>query len=105
MESGIGAAPLDFLKLGDLVLQGGAGVLPAAWIEAMTAPSGPNPEYGYLWWRMARADGPDDVYAQGIFGQVLFVSRRSQAVILRTGDGEGGQDWPKLLRIVADALP
>ncbi len=105
MESGIGAAPLDFIKLGNLMLQDGANVLPAAWIAAVTAPAEPNPEYGFLWWRMPRPDGPADVYAQGIFGQVLFVSRRHDAVILRTGSGEGGQDWPKLARAIADALP
>ncbi len=111
MESGIDAAPVDYLKLGGLVLRGGVradGVrlLPAAWIDAMTAPAGTEfLNYGYLWWRMARPDGPADVYAAGIFGQVLFVSRHRDTVILRTGNGEGGVDWPRTVRTIADALP
>ena len=108
MESGIQAAPIDFLKLGDLVLRDGATadgrrLLPAAWIDAMTAPG--VADYGYLWWRLARLDGPADVYAEGIFGQVLFVSRHSDTVILRTGTGGGGVDWPRTIRAIADALP
>ncbi len=117
MESGINARPIDFLKLGALVLrdgvtQTGARLLPASWIAQATAPTphvagfpyGDDEFYGLLWWGFTRTAGPPDVFADGIFGQVLYVSRATGIVALRTGDGEAGVDWPRVLRALTDAL-
>jgi CubicO group peptidase (beta-lactamase class C family) len=118
MESGINARPIDFLKIGQLVLRGGVTergerLLPESWIEQATAPTphvtgwtyGDNMFYGLLWWGLAGAKKPPDVFADGIFGQVMLVSRANSVVVLRTGSGEGGvTSWPRLLRTLANAL-
>jgi CubicO group peptidase (beta-lactamase class C family) len=118
MESGINACPIDFLKIGQLVLRGGVSeggvrLLPESWIEQATAPT-PHVTgwpyqgdmfYGLLWWGFTRAKGPPDVFADGIFGQVMLISRANNIVVLRTGTGEGGvESWPRLLGALANAL-
>ena len=44
----------DQVRLGQLILQGGAWngqqLLPESWVEQMLTPCAINPEYGYLWW-------------------------------------------------------
>jgi CubicO group peptidase (beta-lactamase class C family) len=118
MESGINARPIDFLKLGQLVLrhgmaEDGTRVLPADWVAEMTAPTPRRPGwsdgkdmfYGLLWWGLTRRDGPADPFAQGIFGQILLISPANDMVVLRVGRGEGGvASWPRLLRTLADAV-
>jgi CubicO group peptidase (beta-lactamase class C family) len=118
MESGINARPIDFLKIGQLVLRGGVTergerLLPESWIKQATAPTshvagwtyGDDMFYGLLWWGFSRAEGTPDVFADGIFGQVMLVSRANNVVVLRTGNGEGGvASWPRLLRALANAL-
>jgi CubicO group peptidase (beta-lactamase class C family) len=118
MESGINARPIDFLKLGQLVLRGGVTesgerLLRTDWIEAIATATprlpgwsdGDDMSYGLFWWGLARAGGPPDVLARGSFGQVLLVSRVNGGVVLRTGDAEGGiASWPRLLRDLADAI-
>jgi CubicO group peptidase (beta-lactamase class C family) len=118
MESGINARPIDFLKIGQLVLRGGIAengnrLLPESWVEQSTRPTphvagwtyGDDMFYGLLWWGFIRANGPRDVFADGIFGQVMLVSRANGVVVLRTGNGEGGiASWPRLLRALANAL-
>jgi CubicO group peptidase (beta-lactamase class C family) len=118
MSSGINARPIDFLKIGQLVLRGGIlenrqRLLPEAWIEQATTPSPRVPGwedaddmfYGLQWWGFTRANGPCDVFADGIFGQILLISPINGIVVLRTGHGEGGvQSWPRLLLALANAL-
>lgn len=111
MESGINATPLDYVKLGLLVLRGGVTergerLLPASWIDASTEATPirpgwtkpPGMAYGLLWWLYPRQGAPNDAFADGIFGQVLYVSRATGIVILRTGTSEVGVDWPALIR-------
>jgi CubicO group peptidase (beta-lactamase class C family) len=118
MESGINARPIDFLKLGQLVLrhgvaENGARVLPADWVAEMTAPTPHRPGwsdgedmfYGLLWWGLTRRDGPADPFANGILGQVLLISPANDMVVLRMGrSNEGVASWPRLLRTLADAV-
>jgi CubicO group peptidase (beta-lactamase class C family) len=118
MESGINARPIDFLKIGQLVLRDGVAesgerVLPRSWITQVTTPTphvagwprGDDMFYGLLWWGFLRPTGPQDVFAEGIFGQVMLISRADDIVVLRTGNGEGGvASWPRLLRAIADGL-
>jgi CubicO group peptidase (beta-lactamase class C family) len=118
MESGINARPIDFLKIGQLVLRGGVAehgerLLPESWIEQVTTPTphvagwlrGDDLFYGLLWWGFTTVHEPHDVFAEGIFGQVMLVSPANGIVVLRTGDGDGGvASWPRLLRALAKAL-
>jgi CubicO group peptidase (beta-lactamase class C family) len=118
MESGINARPIDFLKIGQLVLRGGVAetgerLLPESWIEQVTTPTphiagwprGNDFFYGLLWWGFTTVNAPQDVFAEGIFGQVMLVSRVNGIVVLRTGNGDGGvASWPRLLRALTNAL-
>ena len=118
MESEINARPIDFLKIGQLVLRGGVAesgerLLPESWIEQAATPTPhvagwPYEDdmfYSLLWWGLTRATGPRDVFADGIFGQVMLVSPANGIVVLRTGNGEGGvASWPRLLRALANAI-
>ena len=112
MESGIAACAEDYLRIGARVLRGGVladgtRLLPADWIaglgQAATAPEG-APGYGLLWWSFANPAGPPDIFASGLFGQVLYVSRARGMVLLRTGDRTGELDWPALLHRLSQAL-
>ncbi len=117
METGVNARPLDFARLGHLVLRDGLSergerLLPTSWIDASTAPGKllagwtkpPGLAYGLMWWLYPRAGGPADAVANGIFDQVLYVSRAFGTVILRTGTGGGGLDWLALIHRWTDAL-
>jgi CubicO group peptidase (beta-lactamase class C family) len=80
---GLRLRPRDLAKIGQLVLQrgawNGAPVVPAAWIEAATAPqiTGPDrPSYGYQFWLgRSLVDGRtvDWTMAPGLGGQRLFI--------------------------------
>lgn len=85
----------DYAKLGQLYLQDGTwnGVVllppdwvrestqrPEPWLAAGTAR--PDRGYGYHWWVPPAADG--EFFANGIWGQVVWVDRRQGVVIVRT---------------------
>lgn len=120
-ESGLDAAARDWLKLGQVVLQDGAGLLPPGWIGEMTQPASPAPAgyyagqaevarypgmfYARLWWGFPRAGGPADVFMHGLYGQVVYVSRARGVVAVRLGRDYGGvEHWPALLRDAIDRL-
>lgn len=129
MESGLNATAVDWLKLGRLLLKGGTweevgAVLPTAWLrEAMTAPwptalpgfidtdssfaGNPGLYYALLWWGFAHgSDSQPDSFAHGLYGQVLYVSRRKNLALLRTGWSDGGVPyWPGLMHDLAQAMP
>lgn len=120
-ESGLDAAARDWLKLGQVVLQGGEGLVPPGWIVEMTQPASPAPPgyyagqaevarypglfYARLWWGFPRAGAPADVFMHGLYGQVVYVSRARGVVAVRLGKDYGGvEHWPALLRDTIDRL-
>lgn len=119
MESGLNARGRDWLRLGRLVLRDGSweceAVLPVALVrEVTTIPQDPpgfrdgigraGIGYGLLWWGFL--DQPRDTFAEGALGQVLYVARSRDAVLLRTGaNSDNAPFWPALLRDLAAALP
>lgn len=49
--------------------------------------------YGFYWWGLER-DGRYDFYANGHFGQFIYISPEARLVIVRNGTGHGGlNDW------------
>lgn len=85
----------DYAKLGQLYLQNGnwqgQALLPSDWVSESTQRSEPwlaagtaQPErgYGYHWWVPPAADG--EFFANGIWGQVIWVDARRGVVIVRT---------------------
>lgn len=71
----------DYARLGQFVLEGGKGVVPANWYAEATRSHAdigrPGFGYGYQWWSY-----PQGRYgAQGIFGQSIRVDPKSRTVI------------------------
>ena len=117
-ESGLTARAIDLAKFAELYLQQGRWnsrqVIPAEWVSESTSvdsdPPGPNLwKDGFLkhqWWgRKTTAPALSDFYANGHFGQRLYVSPRHRLVLVRMGDSNRGIDWGDFLGAVADAFP
>lgn len=85
----------DYAKLGQLYLRqgrwNGVQILPPGWVAESTrrtepwlAPGStfPGRGYGYHWWVPAEADG--EYFANGIWGQAIWVDERRNVVIVKT---------------------
>ncbi len=121
--SGLALRPIDYARVGQLVLQRGVSgdrqVVPAAWIETMLATHvsvgahvGPlrDLRYGYLWW-LGTLNGEEVQFAWGWRGQFLVIVPARDLVVVLTSvlgdasinadaEAEGGMDL-----IVNDLLP
>ncbi len=122
------ATAQDWVRVGLLIKDRGAEngrrVLPASWIDAMTAPSPTNPNYGFQIWRAspyapsrsygsgaappAPAKAPfladDIVYFDGAVGQRVYISRSRDLVIVRIGDSIPDWDDSALPNIIVAGL-
>jgi CubicO group peptidase (beta-lactamase class C family) len=118
MESGVNARAIDFVKLGRLVLAGGAWdgerVVSREWLDESTRVE-PGCEleayrprrvcYRRAWWLYpADGDEPRAVAATGHLGQYLFVFPDQEVVIVRFGRKPGGVHWPTVFRSIVRAL-
>ncbi len=85
---GLSVAPRDYARMGQFILEGGHGVLPAGWSDkAFTKQAdigAPGQGYGYQWW--THDDGTYD--ARGIFGQMIHIDPKRRLVVVINGD------WP-----------
>lgn len=100
VADGLNAAAIDFAKIGMLLLTNGQWnnkqIIPKEWIResfSLTESSKTDRiglNYKYLWW-IKRENG--DYHAAGHFGQYIFVSPRSNIVIVRFGERKGGVSW------------
>ena len=123
------ARPLDWLRLGLLIKNGGsyAGeeIIPSAYLEQMIAPSALNPNYGWQIWRGAEfqevryytaeksgfgalASEPyltdDIIFFDGFGGQRVYISRKEDLVIVHLGDTDMKWDDARLPNSVIRAL-
>lgn len=122
------ATARDWLRVGLLIKDGGRvgdrQVVSGAWIDAMTAPSPTNPNFGMNIWRASphaplRSYGPavsfrvpakepfladDMVYFDGNGGQRVYVSRAKDLVIVRIGAARMDWDDSVLPNLVVKAL-
>lgn len=73
----------------------GRSVIPNDWIKESTSfensiPSNwKNTNYNYLWWVLSNGD----YFANGHFGQYIYVSPRTKTVIVRLGEESAGICW------------
>ncbi|MGY1730975.1 serine hydrolase domain-containing protein [Geodermatophilus sp. SYSU D01045] len=109
MESGFNARARDYARFGLLFArEGRAGdrqVVPAGWVAEATArdTSGdPAEHYQYWWWVDTEREGRS--YARGNKGQYVYVDPATDVVVVRLGREEGVDDWPAVLRDVADRV-
>ncbi|MFZ0015236.1 MAG: serine hydrolase [Acidimicrobiia bacterium] len=118
MEAGLNARPIDFAKLGRLILdQGkweGEQIVSAGWVEESTSLDetthnagyyshawGPfvfddgHGFYKYMWYGLLREGGPADIMAEGDHGQFIYVSPAHDVIIVRNGDefGMSSGEW------------
>jgi CubicO group peptidase (beta-lactamase class C family) len=115
MESGINARAIDFARFGRLYLKGGAWegrqLVPAAWVADSTRMD-PVPDrgayyphdfdlpsaklrYGYMWWGICRDEDECDFAAEGNLGQLIYVSPRSNLIIVKNASSYGDLTWPQ----------
>lgn len=119
----------DWLRIGRLIkdrgLYNGKRVLAASWIDQMTTPAKTNPNYGLQIWlaspylakRYYTSDksgvavnastpslDPDMIYLDGFGGQRVFISRKYDLVIVRTGEARGDWDEFELSNAVIAAI-
>ncbi len=116
VESGFVARAIDLARFGQLYLDGGLAngrqVVPADWVALSRSvpPDGvPNHfidtdgHYHNLWWGAPRISGQTQrFYANGHFGQRIFVDPDKKLVMVRLGSDSGDVDWTALLGRIAD---
>ncbi len=119
--AGLHGTAIDFARLGAMIINSKQKVIPESWIKnsvqdqvasellqknltrsAQIAEDKGAQElarhirslrYGYYWWGIER-NGRYDFYANGRFGQFIYVSPKARLVIVRHGVGHGGlNDW------------
>ena len=72
----------DYARIGQFMLEDGAGVTPTGWVQEATTkhlpvtPDDPNRGYGYFWWTSGNAYA-----AIGIFGQMIHIEPEHGVVI------------------------
>jgi CubicO group peptidase (beta-lactamase class C family) len=109
MESGVNARAVDFARFGLLFArEGRAGdrqVVPASWVAEATArdtTTDPAEHYQYWWWVDPEREGRFS--ARGNKGQFVYVDPVTDVVVVRTGREAVLEDWPAVLRDVADRV-
>ncbi len=111
---GLNMRTRDYARVGAMVAAEGAWngrqIVPADWVQAMTTPQAPGGAgYGFQWWLPADAR-KGEVFAQGIYGQYIWIDRDKDIVIAVNaadrGFEEPGVDAENIamLRAIADAL-
>jgi len=110
MESGFNARADDYARLGLLMLQGGRRgsdqIIPPGWVGRATqvdSVSSPNAAYQYFWWTNADETRPA-FWAEGRFGQFVWVSPRDSLIVVRLGTDDGDLNWPSVFARLAKRL-
>jgi CubicO group peptidase (beta-lactamase class C family) len=108
---GLCATVRDFARIGQVIAEGGRGIVPAAWIADMAengdaeawakgefAPGFPGMKMRYRGGWYVIDDGPGWLFAMGIHGQNLFVDRANGVVIAKVSS-QGTPFDPRLARL------
>jgi CubicO group peptidase (beta-lactamase class C family) len=99
MESGFNATAIDLAKVGRLFLRNGEWdgdrILGQAWVRASVEPDSAagRPRYGYFWWVAPIEAESSRYYAEGRFGQFIYVVPDRELIIVRTGRSDGDVSW------------
>lgn len=108
MESGFNARARDLARFGALYRDRGGAmgrqVLPREWVEAsvrVDSVADPNPRYQYFWWVSPRRAGAPYFWAEGRFGEFVYVVPDLDLVMVRLGRGDGDVDWRSFLAAMA----
>lgn len=105
LPTGAFLAAREWLKFGQLVLQGGRWNGTALVREASLAPclrgSAANPRYGLGWWLSPLPAAPDAVYASGSGGQAMYVLPAERTVAVKFGQSASYKHETFLKRLLA----
>jgi hypothetical protein len=113
MSVGINGRAIDFAKLGWLFLNGGKvrerQVVPQTWVEQITnttdaiytARAEHANYYQHYWWLDVENDA---YYAEGNFGQWIYVYPAANLVLVRNGMNSGGVYWTGWLVEMAQSI-
>jgi CubicO group peptidase (beta-lactamase class C family) len=115
-ESGLVARSRDLARFGQLFLDGGAvaaqQLVPAPWVAACGSPPRGSASHftdGYhhrLWWGAMRPGmRQHDYFANGHFGQRIYLCPDKQLVLVRLGTATGEVAWTDQLMRLAQAWP
>ena len=112
MEAGINARPIDFAKFGRLFLQmgnwNGTQLITNEWVTESTQVDQDihtteyypdeygqaifnhgNGYYKYMWYGLLLEDGPNNYFAEGDRGQIIYISPENNLIIVRNGFAYG----------------
>lgn len=123
-EDGLNARAIDFARFGLLFLHhgqwNGKQLVPESWVNEATSFNAADHRpwqvsafwpaqggfYKYHWWGIHRPPAPDDYFALGHLGQLLFVSPSHNAVVVRLGGSSSlSPEWPFIIRDILNQLP
>jgi CubicO group peptidase (beta-lactamase class C family) len=129
MEAGLNARPIDFAKLGRLILNDGTWdgeqIVSAGWVEESTSldPATHNADYysrawgpfvyddghgyyKYMWYGLVREGEHSDIMAEGDHGQFIYVSPANDVIIVRNGTefGLSPEEWIDVFHRVVGEL-
>jgi CubicO group peptidase (beta-lactamase class C family) len=122
MESGINGRAIDFAKFGRLFLNegdwDGKRIISAEWVKESTAPDPSDDRpfqsdrywqetggyYKYMWWGKPRAGGGYIYFAHGHLGQIIAVSPRDKAIVVRFGITDGLDSWDDVCEQVIEKI-
>ena len=84
---GLWISSLDHAQVGQLLADGGRGLLPAGWIDEMWTPSAVKPDYGLLWWLNPGGTGmpglPEtSVMALGAGSNIIWIEPAQDIVLV-----------------------
>jgi CubicO group peptidase (beta-lactamase class C family) len=92
---GLNLTTRDYARFGQMVLAGGRGIVPKGWLGTSTTRQAALPMeglgYGYQWWVPPGQDG-GEVFANGIYGQYIWIDRNRGVVIVRTAADLGFEE-------------
>lgn len=99
--------PKQMLAIGEVYLNGGKQVVPAAWVKESCTPHTFSPRngegYGYGWW-IGQFQGVEACYAWGFGGQYIFVMPKLELVIVATSSPNEGEDRRQQRGVVFDIV-
>lgn len=109
VESGLTARAVDLARFGQLYLEDGRGIVPSGWVRVSTTPPPSGSPNGFphgfhrnFWWgRYQPGFKRSDFFANGHFGQRIYVSPDRRLVLVRLGERAGEVDWTRFLAVIA----
>jgi CubicO group peptidase (beta-lactamase class C family) len=111
-ESGLCARAIDFAKFGRLILNNGLWqekqVVPGRWINELFSVNGSTlwekVYRKYQWWGISREGATNDIFANGHFGQRIYISPSTNTIVVRMGKSRGGINWEIFIKDLVDTI-